>query len=454
MIVMKFGGTSVESEEAIRRVTGIVKQFESRRPVVVVSAMGKTTNKLLEMARQAASGRRDEALALVQEIRASHLQHGSVLAGEAADELKRLLELRFDWLQDLVRGLAIVRELSPRSSDAIASLGEQLSSLIVTFAFRSAGIPAVNVDSREVIITDEAFTHAQPVIEETYRRLRETVRPLAAERVVVMGGFIGSTMTGQTTTLGRGGSDFSASLIGAGVSAEEIQIWTDVDGMLTADPRILPGGHRVKSLSFAEAAEMAYFGAKVLHPATVVPAIEKNIPVLILNSRRPHVQGTRITASPTPCKNPVKSISCKRGVTIVNVNSSRMLMAHGFLRRMFEIFDRHGISVDMIATSEVSVSLTLDGASNLDEIVRELKEFASVRVETGQALVCLVGEDIRHTPGVAARAFGALRKNIRMISQGASELNLGFVVLDDELPEVVRVLHSEFFSELDPNVFE
>ncbi len=192
----------------------------------------------------------------------------------------------------------------------------------------------------------------------------------------------------------------------------------------------------------------------MLHPATVVPAIEKNIPVLILNSRRPHVEGTRITANPRPCKNPVKSISCKRGVTIVNVNSSRMLMAHGFLRRMFEIFDRHEISVDMISTSEVSVSLTLDGSNNLDEIVRELKEFASVRVETGQALVCLVGEAIRHTPGIAARAFGALRENIRMISQGASELNIGFVVSDEELPQVVGVLHQEFFSELDPDVFE
>jgi aspartate kinase len=454
MIVMKFGGTSVESQEAISRVAGIVKQFESHRPVVVVSAMGKTTNKLLEIARLAALGQQDEALGLVNELRAAHLHHGLALAGDGGRELETLLQARFDWLQDLVRGLAIVRELSPRSSDAVASLGEQLSSVIVTFAFRNAGIRAEHVDSREVVVTDENFTHAQPVSDETYRRLQATVRPIAEKTVVVMGGFIGSTINGQTTTLGRGGSDFSASLIGAGLNAEVIQIWTDVDGMLTADPRIISGGHRVKSISFAEAAEMAYFGAKVLHPATVLPAVEKNIPVLILNSRRPHVEGTKITANSTPCRNPVKSISCKRNVTIVNVNSSRMLMAHGFLRRMFEIFDRHEISVDMISTSEVSVSLTLDGIHNLDEIVRELEEFASVRVETGQALVCLVGENIRHTPGIAARTFGALKGNIRMISQGASEMNLGFVVSDKELPEVVEVLHREFFSELDPNVFE
>jgi len=454
MIVMKFGGTSVESQEAINRVAAIVKQFESRRPVVVVSAMGKTTNKLLEIARLAALGEQEEAFGLVHELRAAHVLHGLALAGDRGRELETVLQARFDWLQDLVRGLAIVQELSPRSSDAVASLGEQLSSVIVTFAFRNAGIGAEHVDSREVVVTDENFTHAQPITGETYRRLQASVRPIAEKAVVVMGGFIGSTMNGQTTTLGRGGSDFSASLIGAGLNAEEIQIWTDVDGMLTADPRIIPGGHRVKSISFAEAAEMAYFGAKVLHPATVLPAIEKNIPVLILNSRRPHVEGTKITANPTPCRNPVKSISCKRNVTIVNVNSSRMLMAHGFLRRMFEIFDRHEISVDMISTSEVSVSLTLEGSHNLDEIVRELEEFASVRVETGQALVCLVGENIRHTPGIAARTFGALKGNIRMISQGASEMNLGFVVSDKEVPEVVEVLHREFFSELDPNVFE
>src|SRR3954471_2937915 len=220
MIVMKFGGTSVESQEAINRVSGIVKQFESRRPVVVVSAMGKTTNKLLEIARQAAAGRRDEALAIVQEVRSAHLFHGLALAGEAAGELEPLLQTRFDWLQDVVRGLTIVHELSPRSSDAIASLGEQLSSLILTFAFRNAGIRAEHVDSRDVIVTDEGFTHAQPIIDVTYQRLRSNVRPIAERNVVVMGGFIGSCVNGQTTTLGRGGSDFSASLVGAGLDAE------------------------------------------------------------------------------------------------------------------------------------------------------------------------------------------------------------------------------------------
>jgi aspartate kinase len=454
MIVMKFGGTSVESQEAVQRVAEIVKRYKARRPVVVVSAMGKTTNGLLQAANEAAAGRRDQALALVDELRGYHLTHGLALAGHASAELDRYIRTHFEWLDELVKGLSIVGELSPRSTDAIASTGERLSSLVVTYAFRSAGLPARHVDARRVIVTDDRFTHAQPVLEKTYARLKEEVAPLAETDIVVMGGFIGATPDGQTTTLGRGGSDYSAAIVGAGIEAEEIQIWTDVDGMLTADPRIVPGGYRVKSISFAEAAEMAYFGAKVLHPATVVPAIEKKIPVVILNSLRPDVEGTRITLQAAPCKNPVKSISSKRGITVVNIASSRMLMAHGFLRRIFEIFDRYATSVDMVSTSEVSVSLTVDNLENMHEILRELRTFAEARSEDGQAIVCLVGENIRQTPGIAGRAFSALQQtNIRMISQGASLLNLGFLVAEADLKPTVSALHDEFFSELDPAVF-
>ncbi len=455
MIVMKFGGTSVESQDAIARVTGIVKTYQHRSPAVVVSAMGKTTNKLLQAAKEAAAGRRDQALALVDELRAYHLKHGLPLAGAAAAELDRYVRAHFDWLDELVKGLSVVGELSPRSQDAIASVGERLSSLVLTFAFQSARIPAQHVDSRRVIVTDDRFTHAQPLLPETYALLQENVKPALESSVVVMGGFIGSTKDGQTTTLGRGGGDYSASIVGAGLDAEEIQIWTDVDGMLTADPRIVPGGHRVKSLSFAEAAEMAYFGAKVLHPATVLPAVEKNIPVLILNSKRPDVEGTRITSKPIACRNAVKSISCKRDITILNIHSTRMLMAHGFLRRIFEIFDRYDTSVDMVSTSEVSVSLTIDNQERLESICNELREFAEVNIEGGQAIVCLVGENIRHTPGIAGRAFQVLHgKNILMISQGASLLNLGFVISENDLKDSVAALHDEFFLELDPAVFD
>jgi aspartate kinase len=455
MVEKKFGGTSVENKDANARVAKIVQSYESRRPIVVVSAMGRTTNTLLLAAQEAAAGRRERALSLVQDLEALHSTTALAVAGAASAELDRYIRAHFEWLGELIKGLATVGELSPRSTDAVASVGERLSGLIVSFALRAIGVKTQHVDSRRVIVTDNHFTEAQPIFPETYARLAELVAPVAEHSVVVMGGFIGSTEDGNTTTLGRGGSDYSASIVGAGVDAEEIQIWTDVDGMLTADPRIIPGGHRVKSLSFAEAAEMAYFGAKVLHPATVLPAIEKSIPVLILNSRRPEAQGTRITSRGTPCKNPVKSISCKRGITILNVHSTRMLLAHGFLRRIFEIFDRHNTSVDMVSTSEVSVSLTLDDAENLDQIVREIREFAEVSTEAKQALVCLVGENIRHTPGIAGRAFQVLRSlNIRMISQGASLLNLGFVIAEADLKAAVTALHQEFFNQLDPEVFD
>jgi aspartate kinase len=455
MIVMKFGGTSIESQEAVARVTSIVQRYEHRRPIVVVSAMGGTTNKLLKAAREAEAGRRDQALGLVDELRTHHLTDGLALAGSAAAELDRYIRAHFEWLDDLVRGLSVVGELSARSMDAIASLGERLSSLIVTFAFRAADISTQYIDARRVIVTDDRFTRAQPLLEQTYTLLKENVAPFVDGSVVVMGGFIGSTGNGQTTTLGRGGSDYTAAIVGAGLGAEEIQIWTDVDGMLTADPRIVPGGHRVKSISFAEASEMAYFGAKVLHPATVLPAIDKDIPVLILNSRRPDAAGTRITSQPLPCKNAVKSISCKRDITAVNIQSTRMLMAHGFLRRIFEIFDRYTTSVDMVSTSEVSVSLTLDSCENLGLICDELRHFSEVNIEGGQAIVCLIGENIRHTPGIAGRVFQVLRnKNVRMISQGASELNLGLVISEHDLRDSVAALHDEFFCELDPAVFD
>lgn len=456
MIVMKFGGTSVESAAAIARVASIVKARVAERPVVVVSAMGKTTNRLLAIAAAAIDGKRDEYIRQIHDLRDFHSREARQVVPLAdRAELDRTLDDHFQELTELVKGLAVLGELTPRSIDAISSYGERLSSYIVALAFRHFGMQAAHVDARRVIVTDSRHTQAAPLFAETYARLEKTIPPLAAGHVVVLGGFIGSTENGVTTTLGRGGSDYTASIVGAGVGAREIQIWTDVDGMLTADPTILPGGHRVKTISFAEAAELAYFGAKVLHPATVVPAIEKNIPVLILNSRRPEVPGTRIIPEAVHCGNVVKSIACKRRITLVNIHSTRMLMAHGFLRRIFEIFDRHETAVDMVATSEVSVSLTIDNTGRLAGILSELRQFSEVSIEDNQAIVCLVGENIRHTPGVAGRVFGALNgTNIRMISQGASLLNLSLVVAEENLTGAVGSLHREFFSQLDENVFE
>jgi aspartate kinase len=456
MIVMKFGGSSVESAEAIKRVAGIVGARVDRHPIIVVSAMGKTTNKLLAISQSAIKGKRDEYIRQLHDLRDFHSREARQVVPLAhRAELDRTLDDHFQEMTELIKGIAVLGELTPRSIDAVSSYGERLSSYIVSLAFEYYGVPSVHVDSRRVIITDHRHTQAAPIFPETYKRLAEVLPPLAREKVVVMGGFIGATEEGVTTTLGRGGSDFTASIVGAGVQAEEIQIWTDVDGMLTADPTILPGGHRVKIISFAEAAELAYFGAKVLHPSTVIPAIERNIPVLILNSRRPDVPGTLIVAETVHCKNVVKSIACKRKITLVNIHSTRMLMAHGFLRRIFEIFDRHETPVDMVATSEVSVSLTIDNTTHMELISKELSEFSEVEMEPDQAIVCLVGENIRYTPGVAARVFTALRNlNIRMISQGASLLNLSVVVMEKDLRHAVEGLHTEFFSELDPEVFE
>jgi aspartate kinase len=450
MIVMKFGGTSVESAEAIERIAGIVKLRAARNPVVVVSAMGKTTNKLLAIANTALKGKREEYLAQIHDLRAYHSREARQLVSlEDRTELDRTLDEHFQEITELVKGLAVLGELTPRSIDAISSYGERLSSFIVALAFRHFGLQATHVDSRQYIITDKRHTQAAPLFPETYGRLKSL-----PGGIVVMGGFIGSTVDGVTSTLGRGGSDFTASIVGAGIGAEEIQIWTDVDGMLTTDPTVYPGGHRVKTISFEEAAELAYFGAKVLHPATVVPAIEKNIPVMILNSRRPDVDGTRIVAERVHCTNVVKSIACKRKITLVNIRSTRMFMAHGFLRRIFEVFDRHETSVDMVATSEVSVSLTIDRSESLPVICQELREFSEVALEEEQSIVCLVGENIRHTPGVSFRVFKALGDiNVRMISQGASLLNLSIVIAERDLKQAVAALHEEFFQELDPEVF-
>ena len=457
MIVMKFGGTSVESAAAISRVAGIVHARVDRRPVVVVSAMGKTTNRLLALAADAVAGRRDEALEQLRTLREYHFENALALACESDEvEIERMLDRHFQELGELVKGLAVLGELTPRSVDAISSYGERLSSRIVTAAFRKAGLDAVHVNARRVVVTDRRHTLAAPLYEETRARLCEHVAPLSQSgKVVVMGGFIGATEDGVTTTLGRGGSDFSAAIVGAGIGAEEIQIWTDVDGMLTADPNTVPGARRLKVISFAEAAELAYFGAKVLHPSTVLPAVEKNIPVMILNSRRPEVPGTRVVRESVPCGNPVKSIASKRPITVVHIHSTRMLMAHGFLRRIFEVFDRYETPVDMVATSEVSVSATIDNTARLAEIRGELEEIAEVSVEHDRAIIALVGENIRYTPGIGARIFRVLEKvNVLMISQGGSQWNFSIVIAGESLKEAVRLLHGEFFAELDPAVFD
>jgi aspartate kinase len=270
-----------------------------------------------------------------------------------------------------------------------------------------------------------------------------------------MGGFIASNEAGVTTTLGRGGSDFTGALIGGALSAETIEIWTDVDGIMTTDPRVCPDALRVKMISFEEAAELAYFGAKVLHPATILPAVKKNIPVAVLNSRNAKCEGTRIISLAPHCKSPFKSIAVKKKLSIIDIVASRMLMTHGYLSQIFAVFDKHKCAVDMVSTSEVSVSLTVDSNASLPEIAADLSKLADVKYEGRKALVCMVGEDIRGQHGIAAQVFNAIRHiNVRMISQGASEINMSFMIEEDDADEALRSLHAAFFKDPDPAIFD
>ena len=411
---------------------------------MVVSALGGATNGLLEAGSFAARGELGKAMTIADRLEYRHVE----LLPSAAEYFIRLREL--------LKALSAIGEFSPRTQDLVASYGEVLSSLIFVDRLKRLGFDAAHVDAKECVVTDERFGKASPLMDVTTSRLEQAALPhLNAGRVVVMGGYIGSTLSGVTTTLGRGGSDYSAAIAGAALNADEIQIWTDVDGMMTADPRIVPGAWKVKEISFDEASELAYFGAKVLHPLTVLPAVEKNIPVYILNSKKPGGTGTRITREARPCKTLIKSIAGKRGITIVTVSSSRMLMAHGFLRALFEVFDRHHTSVDMVATSEVSVSLTLDDVSSLNAIVEELKQLGDVQVSPKTVLICLVGNNLKYTPGVARRAFGSIADiNILMVSHGASNINFSFLVDEKDANATIQNLHADFFREIDPEVFE
>jgi aspartate kinase len=457
MIVMKFGGTSIQDAPSIRNAVEIVSGRLAQAPIVVVSAMARVTDALLRVSQAAKERLSDEACALIGEIRGRHRTTAQELLNGTAslDGVEREIERQVEELMNFARSVSTLGELTPRTQDAIVSFGERLSSVIVAEAFRSRGVPAELADSRGFIITDDRFTRAAPDMQETTRRTRDALEPIInAGRVPVTQGFIGSTADGITTTIGRGGSDYSAALIGAALGAEAIEIWTDVDGLMTTDPRVVPGARRIRVISFAEASELSYFGAKVLHPSTVLPAVERDIPVHIYNTLNPTCEGTLIVAESRPSSNVIKSIAFKRGVTIVNVNSTRMLMAFGFLRTIFEVFDRHQTSVDVVTTSEVSVSMTLDNTDRLEAIKHDLSGIGEVTVERSKAIVCVVGDNLKFTPGVAARLFNAIdNTNVNMISQGASEINLTFVIDESEVDRVVRRLHDEFFAKVDAEVF-
>jgi aspartate kinase len=450
MIVMKFGGTSVEDSDAILRLIEIVKSEVGRKPIVVVSACAGVTNQLLKIAALSAEGKKDEANDLITATRVRHekLVDDLIISELPKNYLKGKISVYAHELKNLSQAISVLGEVSNRSRDAIASYGERLSSMIIAQAMEENSIKAALVDAREYMITNEAYTRAIPLFKVVEEKTKKVLTPLVnGDYVVVTQGFIGASEGGVTTTIGRGGSDYSAAIIGALLDSQEIQIWTDVDGVLTADPSIIPEARRIKKMSFNEASELAYFGAKVLHPMTILPAIEKNIPVYVRNSRNPSYHGTLISKGDNHEECVVKSIAYKERITLLNLVSSRMFMAHDFLEAVFAVFNKYKTIAHAVATSEVSVSVAIDDTTKLEEMKKEFDEFAEVTSASGKAIVCVVGENIRYSPGIVGKIFAAMNGiRVNMISQGASEINIGFVVDENHLERAVQLLHKDLFG--------
>jgi len=453
MNVLKFGGTSVGSAARIAGVADLVAARKAEAPLVVVSAMGGVTD-LLEALRNSSKARdRAAAAAAVEELAGRHRAalHGLALPNSEAKEGENALERELERVRELSLGISLLEESSPRTSDSLLAMGELVSSQFVAAALRARGVDAVWIDPRGIVATDAAFGAAAPDERETARRIASCVLPvLAAGRTVVTGGFVGAASDGSTTTLGRGGSDHSAALLGAALAdagrpVDAIEIWTDVDGILTADPRIVPGARVVPEVCYAEAAELAYFGAKVLHPATIRPAVARGIPVAIRNTFRPGAPGTVVRADAPGAG--VRAVAMRTGVAALFLGNPRMLFAHGYAARVFSVFERLRVPVDVITTSEVSISVTVDGKAPLDLLSEQLSELAEVSVLRRLAVVSVVGRKLRTTPGIAVRVFGALGGvNVVLISQGASDTNITFVVAEEDAPDALTRLHREFFE--------
>ncbi len=452
-VVRKFGGTSVGGGKRLRDVARLIDELGARGSLVVVSAMAGVTDGLVELGEQARRGAIDAAQHLAARLAQQHhralveLELGRASESGALAErgLREHLEASLQRWREIANGAALLGDLSPKSADELLATGELLASRLLAAALAVRGVDAVWVDPRRVLVTDARFGRAEPDVAAIRGAARELLLPhLLAGRTVVTGGFVGAASTGETTTLGRGGSDLSAALLAAALGAPDLEIWTDVDGVMTADPRQVPEARRVPELSYAEAAELAFFGAKVLHPATLRPAIAAGIPVRIRNTFAPEGDGTRIAGGVAGAG--VTAISSRGGAAALFLTNPRMLLAPGHAARVFAVFERHGVAVDVIATSDVSISVTVDRAAPLGELVRELGDHADVVVERGLAVVSIVGRRLRSTPGLAARVFTALGDvNVVLISQGASDTSLSFVVREDDGPPALARLHAALF---------
>jgi aspartate kinase len=453
MIVMKFGGSSLESRAAVRRVIAIVESKLSAKPVVVVSALGNTTNRLLQIAEETKRGRRYNAWKGIKELWEYHAGVAEeVIEGSAYRRLEESLRHQFTALHCLIATIEDEgSELTPGLYDEILSYGERLSSEIVNAALHSAGVPSVHLDARRFILTDNQHTHAIPLYWQTYARLRRIIPRLAIDRTVVMGGFIGATEAGATTTLGRGGSDLTASIVGAAFCAEEIQIWTDVDGMLTCDPRMFDRGYKLKTVSYQEAAAMAHGGAKVLHPDTVAPAMRQRIPITIRNSGRPEVAGTRVVAAVEPCAHVVKSIACKSDLTVLEIRMHGK--PEGNLDTLRQLCGCHGVCPEFLAQAGDAVYLAVRSNDRYDRLQMEIEGCVEVRLRPERAILTLVGADIPRTPGLKAQVLDALKNTEAAVLWDHHDAPaMSIVVPQSDLRKSVEALHRELFSQPDPSV--
>ena len=451
MIVIKFGGTSVGDAKHLRTAIDIVAAARQRKPAVVVSALSGVTNQLVDATQHAAAGRMEEVQRIVEAIRQRHEEIGFELVRQKSDYLESFLsQLRnhTNQISDILKGIALVGEVSLRAKDKIVAIGEKLSSVLFSYTMRLKTLNSVHVDSEEVVVTDDRFGEANPDMKATSAAARRVLMPeLQRNHIPVMGGFIGRASNGATTTLGRGGSDYSAAIIGAAIGAEEIQIWTDVDGMMTCDPRLIPSAKVIDEISYEEAAELAWFGAKVLHPKTIAPAVDQKIPIRVLNTHNPESPGTLVTATGARGASGARAIALKKGITVVHMTSSQMLGAHGFLARIFDVFATVGASVDLVTTSEVSVSVTIDRNEDLERLVAALQGVAEVEVRRDQAIIAVVGRQAMNDASVGATVLGALRGvPITMMSLGTSGLNLSIVLPEASAEKAVKSVHRALFE--------
>ena len=445
---MKFGGTSVGDVAAFERVINVIGSQVDRRPVVIVSAMTRVTDALLSAFDIA---RRGDFTGAFLSLEPHFDRHGEVSKFFLSDVRPNVFDGELEFargeLSDLL--MRVSRRSLPLAMlrDAVVSYGEQLSSRLLTEVLKSRGIKAHHIDARRLIVTDDEYGAAQPIWDETEDLVKlELGSLIASGRVPIIGGFIAANRAGETTTLGRGGSDYSAALVAAALRAGELQIWTDVTGVMTCDPRICSEARTIPVLSYEEAAELAYFGARVLHPKTIKPAVDHAIPVRVCNTFEPQAIGTMVLSDSGEAPNRIKSIAHKKNITILRVSSARKLGSYGFMSALFQVFERYRTVIDVISTSEVSVALTLDNTASLDQIVTELERLGTVEVESGYCVICVVGEGLRESRGLAAKLFSTIGDvNIALVSHGASSVNITFVVADDVAADVVRRLHKCFF---------